>query len=287
MEPLLAHKRISSLITPLVSGPENTHVLRLDQLDPVLSGNKVFKLLGHLDAWEASGRRGLLSFGGAWSNHLHALAALASDRNIPVTGFVRAYAHQPLTATLEDCQQWGMNLRFCDRVTYAQRYDSGWHQALAEEYDAWVIPEGGEGPEGEQGWSCLQPILAAYREVWLAAGTGTTARGIAAMMPADSQLVVVNCVADRGALARRWSANPLPVRVTLLDTYHGGGFARADTGLMDLIRRYDQLGLPLDPVYTAKLMAAFEGESPDSTVPRLLIHTGGLQGRRGYGLEIR
>ena len=104
------------------STPLEVAVLRLDRLGspdfrstPLhVSGNKVFKLAGHLDAFFASPKSSLVSFGGRWSNHLHALAAVAQCLSIPSIGLVRGYPEQPLTATLQDCVDMGMTLKFCE-----------------------------------------------------------------------------------------------------------------------------------------------------------------------------
>lgn len=281
------------------STPLEVAVLRLDRLGspdfrstPLhVSGNKVFKLAGHLDAFFASPKSSLVSFGGRWSNHLHALAAVAQCLSIPSIGLVRGYPEQPLTATLQDCVDMGMTLKFCDKQTYAKRYDPDWRQALSERYDAWVIPEGGEGEDGIVGFSVLASILKHYDHIWVAAGTGTSAQGIAAHLTAKQTLVVVNAVADQGELQRQWAVtmkSSVACQWEIIDDAHQGGFGKCPAELRTLITSADAAGLPLDPVYTAKLVSAFLerlAKSPEYPVVKtLLIHTGGLQGRRGFDL---
>ena len=281
------------------STPLEVAVLRLDRLGspdfrstPLhVSGNKVFKLAGHLDAFFASPKSSLVSFGGRWSNHLHALAAVAQCLSIPSIGLVRGYPEQPLTATLQDCVDMGMTLKFCDKQTYAKRYDPDWRQALSERYDAWVIPEGGEGEDGIVGFSVLASILKDYDHIWVTAGTGASAQGIAAHLTAQQTLVVVNALADQGELQRKWVAAMMPsvaCQWEIIDDAHQGGFGKCPAELRTLITSADAAGLPLDPVYTAKLVSAFLerlAKSPESpAVKTLLIHTGGLQGRRGFDL---
>ncbi|MAY14561.1 MAG: hypothetical protein CMI06_04400 [Oceanospirillaceae bacterium] len=283
---------LAALIEPVPGLPSRGHVdiLRLDRLHPHISGNKAFKLAGFLPRFRASGRRALLSFGGPYSNHLHALAALGQALNIPVIALVRGYAHLPLTATLQDCQSWGTELVFADKKTYGRRYDPQWQQELAQHYDAFVIPEGGSGDAGEQECRQLASLCEGYDQVWLAVGSGTTARGLAKGLQEqriDCELVGVNAVADQGERLRAWQqAMPADVRWRLLDDAHLGAFGRTSPELLALIERYDRQHLPLDPVYTAKLLLAFEQalmtESAHARI--LLIHSGGLQGRRGYSL---
>ena len=267
-------------------------MLRLDAVHPLVSGNKLYKLLGHLQAFRRSGRSRLLSFGGAYSNHLHALTALARQLSIPVVLMVRGYEQTPRSPTLEDCESWGGRLIFCDRQSYNRRYDPHWQQQLAEEHDAWVIPEGGAGAEGEVGCQLLAPLVKSYDEVWLATGSGTTALGLARALAArqwSGSLVGVNAVADQGELTRRWSAEmPANFSWRLIDDAHGGAFARITPELRQLIAEWDRRGIPLEPVYTAKMMLAFQRELAGAGLEGkriMLIHTGGLQGRRGYDLD--
>ena len=254
--------------------------LHLDQIDPVLSGNKVFKLLGHLQAFEASGKSSLISFGGRWSNHLHALAFAAQRLNIPVEAWVLGYPEQPLTPTLRDCIDAGMRIRFCGRDQYAMRYDEAWRTRLAVESDAWVIPEGGDGPEGSDGFGLLASMFDLYEEVWVAAGTGTTAQGIAEQLRSDQTLVIVNAVQDQGALEAKLKANSFAPDIRFAHQPENLRFGKLSPALRELIADADSAGLMLDPVYTVRLLAALLVEH-DSVAGRILmVHTGGLQGRR-------
>lgn len=265
--------------------------LRLDKIHPFLSGNKPLKLLGWYKHFQQSNYQMLLSFGGAHSNHLHALAYLGKCLNIPVVLVVRAYEQQPLTATLQDCKDWGAQLVFADKKTYAQRYDALYQQQLAQQFNALVIGEGGEataecGALGEVGCKSLAMIAQHYDEVWLAIGSGTTALGLAkglAELQALTKIVGVNAVADQGERLRHWQQHmPATVSWRLIDDAHLGGFAKTNDELMQLVQRY-QPDLPLEPVYSAKMFLAFEQQLAASKVKKtLLIHGGGLQGRRGY-----
>ena len=267
-------------------GKGQTDVLRLDALHPQWSGNKAFKLAGHLKGFrEQASLIRILSFGGPWSNHLHALAAVAHDCGLPSVGVVRGYAHLPLTDTLKDCQQQGMELVFVDKKTYARRNDPAWQQVLSQQWQAMVIPEGGSGPAGEAGFALLKPLLQDYDEVWIAAGTGTSARGLAACLRPDQTLMAVNAVADQGALQRHWQTLDWSCHWQILRDPRCGRFGQCPPVLQALIARYDLLGLPLEPVYTARLLLTLEAQQEAGLLgdkTRLLIHTGGLQGRRGY-----
>lgn len=266
--------------------------LRLDLIHPIVSGNKPLKLLGWLECFQQSSYQGLLSFGGAYSNHLHALAFVGKELNIPVTLIVRAYADQPLTPTLQDCQHWGAKVIFADKQSYARRYEANYQAQLAREYQALVIGEGGEATEqhgalGEKGCLGLAEIAQHYDQVWLAVGSGTTALGLAkglADRQASTKIVGVNAVADHGQQAQNWQRLMSPsVDWQLIDDAHLGGFAKTTPELLDLMAIYEQYQLPLEPVYSGKLLLAFEKSLPQLAAEKvLLIHGGGLQGRRGY-----
>lgn len=287
----------SLAITPLPSLSTETRqvdMLRLDQLDRAISGNKAFKLLGHVQTAASQEYNRILSFGGPFSNHLHALAAAGQRFGFATVGVVRGYQNLPLTETLKDCQRWGMTLIFANKKTYARRYEEEYRAQLSREWQAHVAEEGGAGVDGETGCQLLAPYCQGYDEVWLAVGTGTTALGLAKSLPSGCRLVGVNVVADQGERLRHWQQHMPGCSWRLLDHFHGGGFGRCPQALTQLIERYDEMNIPLDPVYTAKLIWAFEQEglvpgphegSGVADKKILLIHTGGLQGRRGYDLS--
>lgn len=267
---------------PLPSLP-NTDILRLDQVHPLLQGNKALKLAGWWQRFEPGTYRKILTFGGCWSNHLHASAAFAYALDIPLTCLVRGYSTVPLTPTLQDCANWGADLVFLNKQEYARRYDSGYQEELAQLHDALVIPEGGAGEAGELACFELARFVQHYDECWLAAGSGTTALGIARglqALRAKTRLVAVNAVADKGELDSAWQHEmPAGVAWQVIDGALGG-FARQTPELQELIERYQALGLPLDRVYTGKLMLAYERAAQGEGKKTLLIHSGGLQGNR-------
>ncbi len=261
-------------------------VLRTDLVHPLLSGNKALKLAGWWQRYTKGQYQKIITFGGPYSNHLHATAAFAYVLDIPLLCMVRGYATAELTPTLQECRNWGAQLQFLDRRAYAARYDLIFQQQLAEQHQALVIPEGGAGVEGELGCRSVADFAQHYDQLWLAAGSGATAQGVEQglqQLRATTNLVVVNVVADQGALAQHWKATAARAdKVRVLDGALGG-FAKQTPELIALIKRYDQLGLPLDPVYTAKLVHAFEqyqlSRSASASQKILLLHSGGLQGR--------
>lgn len=274
------------------NSPSAVFILRLDKIHPLISGNKWFKLKLNIDAALAQGHECLLSCGGPHSNHLHALAGAGKTLGLATVGFVRGYEHLPLTPTLLECQAMGMRLVFLDKKTYLKRYQPSWCEQQAHQYGAYWIPEGGNNELGQKGCADIARACRGFDEVWVSMGSGCTFLGLAQALPASSALQGVMAIKGGEALAEELKADVSAsskgehrpaVRIDCES--HLGGFGRCPESLLQLIQRYDTLGLPLDPVYTAKLIAAFErawkAGQLDQHKRYVLIHSGGLQGRRG------
>ena len=160
-------------------------VLRLDLLHPLWGGNKLFKLLPNLRRAEALGLRRVISFGGAHSNHLHALAAWGREHGLQTVGIVRGEAPVQPGPTLRDLHDRGMRIRHVSRAAYRRRADPAWVEELTRDLmPALVIPEGGDNAEGFAGCRELGRSIAALEGGWdviaLACGTGTTLAGLVA-----------------------------------------------------------------------------------------------------------
>ncbi|NQD95699.1 1-aminocyclopropane-1-carboxylate deaminase, partial [Pseudomonas sp. CrR25] len=161
-------------------------VLRLDLIDPLVSGNKWFKLAPYLQAASAAGAAGLISLGGAHSNHLHALAAAGRRFGFATVGLLRGTAQD--TPTVRDLQAFGMQLHWLGYGGYRARHSPGFWTDWGERYPGLQpVPEGAGGLLGAQG--CIELVAQAraqlsalgwadYHGWWLAAGTGTTLAGL-------------------------------------------------------------------------------------------------------------
>lgn len=284
------HSLPSERLKTLSYKPQQVDILRLDEIHPQISGNKWFKLKYNLAEAKAKGFNTLLSCGGPHSNHLHALAFAGQYFSMNTHALVRGYEELPLTPTLSDCVAMGMKLEFVNKETYRRRYDESWCQQIADERHAFWVAEGGNNTLGQQGCAEITECFWEYDEVWLSIGSGCTFKGLAQAMAQNGALKHVRLqgvMAIKGGDALRQSLLaelPSGIEAKIDCDNHFGGFARCPEELVRLIHDYDQMGLPLDPVYTAKLVAAFElaweqGRlQPDKKY--LLIHSGGLQGRR-------
>lgn len=276
-----------NLIEPLVSSTEQTDVLRLDALDATINGNKPFKLMGHIDDFCRSHHHSIVSFGGVYSNHLHALGAVCHQFSIPFIAYVRGYENLPLTPTLKDLSDWESKLYFLNKLEYKNRDDPDFIDMLSDKHNAYVVPEGGGGQAGLKGGQALANLCQNYEHIWIAAGTGTTALSLAPYLKKNVRLHVVNVVADAGALKHKL-AQDMPINFDwslyqASDYPELGAFGKCSDALKAFITHWDKKGLTLDSVYTAKLLWVYL-KQVNKHPKTLLIHSGGLQGRRGLSL---
>jgi 1-aminocyclopropane-1-carboxylate deaminase len=277
--------------------PGGLSLLRLDRVGGVAPGNKSFKLEPYLALARQRGVGRLVSFGGAWSNHLHALAAVGRQQGFETVGIVRG-EEGLATPMLEDARRWGMRIVRVSRSEYRRRDDPDYQRVLARALAPCVlVPEGGASVEGARGCAAIADLIRAhapgYGRVVLPVGTGTTLAGLVASLGAGYEVVGISVLKGAGDLEGRVRgllrglASAGHARWRIVHEFHCGGFARADPALRAFIQAFEaREGIPVEPVYTGKMLFATRqlrarGEWDDS-LPTLAIHTGGLQGRRGY-----
>lgn len=278
--------------------PENLSLLRLDLAGGPAPGNKSFKLIGFLDKARRDGVSRLVSFGGPWSNHLHALAAVGSEQGFETVGIVRGEEHEATTPMIDDARNYGMRIVRVSRADYRRRNEADFQRALAERFArCLLIPEGGAAVEGARGCDLVAGQVKHHApegaRVVLSVGTGTTLAGLVAGL--DERYEVVGISALRGALDLEGRVDALlsvlrptgGARWRIVHDHHCGGFARVTAELRDFILAFERLNdIPVEPVYTGKMLFAlqrmFQAGEWDGETPTLAVHTGGLQGRRGY-----
>ena len=286
----LPHAPLEPLRLDWLKGVELA-VLRLDRIDPLISGNKWFKLTGHLA--QTQDARGIISLGGAYSNHLHALAAAGKRFGFPTVGLLRG--HPQDNPTIQDLKAFGMQLHWLGYGGYRARHAPGFWQPWRERYPhLHPVPEGGGGLAGAIGCGVLVnqaraqlPALgwADYDAWWLAAGTGTTLAGLVLAEAGAHRVYGAMAVPDDHGVAQNVDAL-VQGGYELLNASRGG-FAKVDPVLLDFIDATQQAcGLPLEPLYTGKALLALKQQIEAGRFPpgaRLIfVHTGGLQGSRGF-----
>ncbi|MGZ5000216.1 MAG: 1-aminocyclopropane-1-carboxylate deaminase/D-cysteine desulfhydrase [Methylomonas sp.] len=267
-------------------------IKRDDLIHPVISGNKWRKLKFILNHALHLGADTIVSMGGAYSNHLHALAFIGKLIGIKTVGFVRGERPEQLTPTLIDLQDWGMELRFVSRSEYRQLREYKDHDSLPglKPGEYW-LPEGGATELALQGvGESLAEIDMAFDVLAVACGTGTTLAGLIAHSPLSSRILGVAALKNAGFLvydvqqlleSRNISRTDWQIALD----YHCGGFAQTTPALLAFIREFQERhGVPLEPVYTGKLLFAVYDLirlGHFQAGQRLVVlHTGGLQGKR-------
>ncbi len=264
-------------------------ILRLDLIDPEISGNKWFKLLEHLRLARANGAPGIISLGGNHSNHLHALAAAGQRLGLATVGLMRGDPQD--TPTTRDLQAFGMQLHWLGYGGYRARHQPGFWAPWQARYPGWhCVPEGGGGELGARGCGLIVEQARAqlagigwddYDAWWLAVGTGTTLAGLV-LAEAGARPV-------HGALAvpKGYGVEDNLSALTGYQLHEAcrGGFAKVDPELLDFIARSEaECGVPLEPLYTGKALLALKEKAGTFVKGTRLVfvHTGGLQGRRGF-----
>lgn len=277
-------------------------VKRDDLLHPQVSGNKFRKLKYSLLTADPK-QTTLVSMGGAWSNHLHALAHAGDILGFRTIGLVRGYAgeDQPLTATLHDCAELGMQLHFVSRTHYRELREQ------ENRWQAWVdtdprpclwLPEGGSNTAAVRGVAelvaeVIEELGSHPTSIVVACGTGATLAGIVAGMQNQGRVIGIAAVQnsqylqDDIQLLLQSAEYPTYHNFEILHDFTHGGFAKTSTGLLEFCARFvADTKIPLEPVYTGKMFYALhqlckagkfsEGERV------IAVHTGGLQGNRGF-----
>ena len=280
-------------------------VLRLDAVHPIISGNKWYKLKFNLAQAKAAGASELLSFGGPWSNHLHALAFAAKQLDIKLNVIIRGeeWRDKP-NALLADLQSWGAQLSFVSRQTYRRRNSADYlHKLAAKSPNIYLIPEGADNFLGFLGigtvfnqlaGDCAERLLAAH-SVAIACGTGNSLIGIRQALPSSKRVLGVSALKgdwyEASIQQKMWRYWPLPTgKLQVFSDYHGGGFGKLSPEVKDFVHEFEtSTQLLLDPIYTAKLFYGVYQLAQHGYFPPghrlLLVHSGGLQGRRSPLLD--
>jgi len=268
-------------------------IKRDDQLHPIISGNKWRKLKFILNHALELGSDTLISMGGFYSNHLHALAYAGKELGLKTIGLVRGEQPQDLSPTLEDCRNWGMELRFVSRSDYRRlrQYRESFDLPGISPGQYW-LPEGGAQSLALQGVAELvEEIDIPFDVLCLPCGTGTTLAGCIAAL--DGAKTALGFAALKNAdFLTRDVERLLPKPYTnwqINQNYHCGGFAKTTPELLEFIRTFELIQrIPLEPVYTGKMLyGLYDMIAKGEFTPGLRIiavHTGGLQGRRGFNV---
>jgi len=263
----------------------NFFVKRDDLIDPYISGNKWRKLKYILAKAKAESKNHLITFGGAYSNHLVATAAAAAKSGLKSTAFVRG--EEVRNEMLLLCTLFGMKLIFTDRASYKNK-SSLFNDYFLDDEHAFFIDEGGASFEATIGCAeIISELPETYDHIFCAAGTGTTAAGLLRGLQQNNLKtklhiipVLKNGMFLRTEILKYATASD---NLILHLDYHFGGYAKTTAELFNFIKDFTATtGLLTDPVYTAKMFYAIKDLEQKNIINKsdkiLAIHTGGLLG---------
>ena len=273
----------------------SVYVKRDDLIHPIISGNKWRKLSGSLRYAKAHGLKGLVSFGGAYSNHIHALAYACQQDNLASIGIIRGRPEYSNNFTLSMARSWGMSLQFVSHLEYKQRAQRDYLEQLQKTYpDHLIVPEGGSHQLALSGVAEVMTELEQqidYQHILLPVGSGGTIAGL--IKQDNNQHNILGVAVLKQASYLNQEIEDLLGRVKtshcrwqLLTEYHGGGYAKfSETSIQQLVAYNKQGGITFEPIYSGKmLLATIDLAEQDyfaagDTI--VLLHTGGLQGIGG------
>lgn len=253
-------------------------VLRLDLIHPEISGNKWFKLKYNLEEAKRLGHDTILTFGGAFSNHINASAVACKQAGVKAIGVIRGEASSINNYTLSDAASKGMTLHFVSRDDYKRKNEEDFINSLREKFGKfYLIPEGGDNELGAKGCEEIMPKNNDFDVVLCACGTGTTFKGISNSLTSSQKIIGISVLKGAGSLNSSDNIN---------NDYHFGGYAKHTNELLEFKKSFEQqTQIPLDYVYTSKLFYSVFDLIKTNRMPGkniLVIHSGGFQGNRGY-----
>ena len=268
---------------------------REDLIHPHISGNKWRKLYYNIQAAKDQNCTSLITFGGAYSNHIAATAFAAKENGLKSIGLIRGEENFPLNPTLHFARENGMELHYVSRADYRLKSTPGFLDKLKSQFgDFYLLPEGGTNELAIKGAEEILDANNTQDYICCSVGTGGTIAGI--INASNSMQQVIGFPAVKGSEdllkdVRCWIENKC---FKIINNYTLGGYAKLTEKLIQFINEFHKTqDIPLDAVYTGKMMigildlVAKDYFSKGSSV--LAIHTGGLQGNKGMSerLEVK
>jgi len=290
--------KIEKIKNPFKDSDVEIFIKREDLLHPFVSGNKFRKLKYNLEEAEQLNAATIVTFGGAFSNHIAATAAACHEKGLKSVGVIRGEElgedlDKTLAGndTLKFAQQKGMSFKFISREAYRKKDEKEFLKQLQEEYvNSYIIPEGGTNPLAVKG---CEEILTLednkFDVICCAVGTGGTISGIVNASAGHQE--VWGFPALKGDfLKKEISKFAKKKNYQLIIDYHFGGYAKVNEELVVFLNEfYKQNQIPLDPIYTGKMAFGIFDLIQQKKITNkkiLLIHTGGLQGIKGMNQKL-
>ncbi len=276
---------------PNVSSDVKVFMKRIDLVHQVISGNKWYKTKYNIVEMMNQGKETLLTFGGAFSNHIHATVAAGNTFGFKTIGLIRGEEHLPLNETLQYAVDNGMELHYVDRTTFRTRDTKEFTEWIRNKFgDVYILPLGGTNNIALKGCAeIVEQIDINYDYICSASGSGGTFAGIVAGLNGDKKGIVFPALKGGGFL--KDTISDLVLNYTgknfnnwnINTDYHFGGFAKLTKELVKFTREFEKLnGFELDYIYTNKMMFGIseliKSGHFKSGETIIAIHSGGLQG---------
>jgi 1-aminocyclopropane-1-carboxylate deaminase len=306
----IAASPLQQLTSPLLDNAKvQLFVKRDDLIHPQFGGNKWRKLKYNLLQARNNNVETLLTFGGAWSNHIYATAAAGKHFGFKTIGLIRGEKHQPLNPTLSFAEECGMQLHYLDRKQYRQKNDTSFNQELIDQFgEVYLLPEGGSNHLALKGCEeivqeTMTQLQQPFDVICCASGTGATLAGLISAIATEKNShnnMAIGFSALKGGeflssevrnlLAYNTDNYPSIDNWRIESNYHFGGYAKINDDLIHFMKNFQtQYNITLDAVYTAKMFYGLfdliksNTFKPGSTI--VAIHSGGLQGNKGFNLQ--
>jgi 1-aminocyclopropane-1-carboxylate deaminase/D-cysteine desulfhydrase-like pyridoxal-dependent ACC family enzyme len=272
-------------------------VKRLDLVHPDVSGNKFYKLKYNLQEANRQGKRRILTFGGAFSNHIFSTASAAQVEQLEAIAVIRGERVEPLNPTLAYAEKMGMKLYFISREEYRKKNTIEILTQLKELYgDFYLIPEGGTNELAIYGTSeILTENENQFSHIGVSIGTGGTFAGIAKSLNSPQKLIGFSSlkgefIRDEIEVMLAKNNSSTSGSYEIITDYHFGGYAKYKPELIDFLGWFhSSFGIILDPIYTGKMAFGMWDLIKNDFFPAgsklLMIHTGGLQGNAGFTIR--
>lgn len=270
-------------------------IARADQIHLLASGNKYYKLKAHIEYAKANNIKQLISFGGAFSNHVHALAMLANRYDLQSVGIIRGEPEYADNPTLTAARMAGMEFEFVTRKEYQLRDDKRYLADLQKRFpNALIIPEGGSSQLAISGCAELAKDINVQHSsdiLTIASGTGASFAGLVCGLEESQQAISYAVLKDQ-SLASRIATfiekEGVNTSNYLIEQADYGGYAKIDEKhLIFILNWLEQTGILLDPIYTSKMCRRLVEQLASGQFDRgtsiTMVHSGGLQG--WYGMQ--
>jgi 1-aminocyclopropane-1-carboxylate deaminase len=262
-------------------------IKRTDQTHQYVSGNKWYKLKYNLIEAKKKGFQTLLTFGGAYSNHIAATACATKENGFKSIGVIRGEEHLPLNPTLQFAKEQGMHIHYVSRSDYREKTTPDFLEKLKIQFsDFYLIPEGGSNELAIQGTEEILEANDTQDYICCAVGTGGTIAGI--INASTNKQTVIGFPAIKGidVLGKDIENWTNKQNWKLINDYVCGGYAKVNEELVEFINKFNTVhDIPLDVIYTGKMMLGILDLVAKDYFPKgssiLAIHTGGLQGNKG------